>query len=114
MSNIGNFSGVYQLVYQVAEMVDQVLLGTSDQVSVHRLGQLFIDMASEDKRNHRAQYLDMTLRRKGMVDAKKLLEVGNALTKNKVQDEERDFLEEVARILEQEQTYSLERMRGEY
>jgi hypothetical protein len=113
MSNTGNFSGNYKIINQVAEMVDCVLLGTSDTASAQRLGQLLIDLASKDKNSHRAQFLDMTFRRMGITDHQKWEDVGNALLRDTIGENEKNFLERVAKILEQEQINSLARMQGE-
>lgn len=115
MSNTGLYSGMYQLVYETATLVDRALIGLktgngSGRVACEQLGQLLLSIASnEDERLH-IQLLAMKLKSNLESQPVTWQEVGRALLDFQLTQHTVPFLEELARALEQEQIQSLARM----
>jgi hypothetical protein len=116
MSSTGLYSGLYQTFYKAATLVDDVLvtLGTRNSCETDvckELGQLLIDLASEEKRNLSVQMLAMALRDNHRLSPTNRREAGEALLSNQVDQQTLEVLEELSRVLEQMQAQSLSRMR---
>lgn len=116
MSSTGLYSGLYQTFYETATLVDDVLvaLRTQDRCDTDacaRLGQLLIDLASEDTKVLSVWLLAMALRDKHKLSAADRRAAGEALLGHQVNQHILEVLEELARVLEQMRVQSLARMR---
>jgi hypothetical protein len=116
MSSTGLYSGLYQTFYATAALVDDVLVtlqtqNACDTDDCRRLGQLLINLATDDTVDISARILNMALRGKHHLSSTDKREAGEALLSSRIDHRTLDILEEFARALEQVQVQSLARMR---
>lgn len=116
MSSTGLYSGLYQILYETATLVDDVLVALRaqdrcDTDACARLGQLLIDLASEDTKILSVRMLAMALRDEYKLSAADRRAAGEALLAYQIDQQTLNVLEELARVLEQMQVQSLARMR---
>lgn len=116
MSSTGLYSGLYQTFYETATLVDNVLVtlrtqNRCDTDACAKLGQLLIDLASEDNKILSMRMLAMALRDKHQLSPADRRNAGEALLSSQIDQQTLEVLEELARALEQMQVQSLARMR---
>lgn len=116
MSSTGLYSGLYQTFYETATLVDNVLVtlrtqNRCDTDACAKLGQLLIDLASEDNKILSVRLLAMALRGKRKLSPTERSAAGEALLSSQASQQTIEVLEELARALEQMQAQSLARMR---
>lgn len=116
MSSTGLYSGLYQTFYETATLVDSVLVTLAtqnrcDTDACAKLGQLLLDLASEDNKNLSVRMLAMALRDRHGLSPTDRRAAGEALLSSQVNQQTLEVLEELARALEQMQAQSLARMR---
>lgn len=116
MSSTGLYSGLYQTFYATAILVDEVLITLQTQnhcnsEACRSLGQLLIDLTTEDTKNVSVRMLDIALRGKHHLSPTDKRKTGEALLSSQTDHQTLEVLEELARALEQIQVQSLARMR---
>ena len=117
MSSTGYYSGLYRPFYEAAVLVDNVLLTLKtnapiNQNDIKKLGHLLVNLASENATDPSVQLLSLSLRTKPDQNTAAWLSAGNDLIALQPSDNTIRVLEELARVLEQEQVRSFARMRG--
>jgi hypothetical protein len=118
MSDTGLFSGIYQQARGHAELLDRVLVrlheGTSrpGDEDRQRLAAWLSSLEPSRTEDCAALFSRLLLAAHGAAFQKGWVEVGDALGHHTVPDPVVERLEELARVLEQEQAVALARLRG--
>lgn len=119
MSDTTLYSGLYQQLSEYAELVDDVLLtvvGNNREKNVElykRLGGLLESLVTESEGRLSTKIIAQLLRENDDVVQNELSEITQGLQNGKVDEITRDVLERFARLLEQERTILMSRIRGE-
>lgn len=119
MSDTTLYSGLYQQLSQYAELVDDVLLsmvGDNPEKNVQlykRLGGLLEDLLTESEGRLSTKIIAQLLWDDDDIVQNELPEVAKGLRSGKVDKTAKEVLERFARLLEQERTTIMSRIRGE-
>ncbi len=116
MSETGLYSGLYQNLHEVADLVDRVLVniktgGTSaDSPSRQELGRLLIKLAQNQPDDLPTRLIQLALQNRSDMSRIDLARVGEALVSEEIHEDTIRRLELIAHVLEEEQARAMSRI----
>lgn len=118
MTNPGLYSGIYQQIREVAELVDDVLINLKSEVdkadksSRQKLGELLEQLVAERTDTLQLRMVALLVIGDNANSRKKWARVANLLKSDKVDNVLIDELDSLAQLLEQMQADAMAKMRG--
>lgn len=118
MTNPGLYSGIYQQIREIAELVDDVLVNLkeegdkADKSSRQKLAELLVQLAAERTDTLPLRIVALLVIGDDTNNRKRWARLANLLKSDKVDNSLIDELDSLAQLLEQVQADAMAKMRG--
>jgi hypothetical protein len=117
MSDTTLYSSLYQQISQYAELIDETLIAfvskRRDVKLEKRLGDMLIELANPNEGHLAPRMISQMILDEDAIGSNELEAAGKSLQDGNIDEITKGVIEQVARLLEQERTKAMARMRGE-